>query len=298
MTAKHPQRRVGSELILVEKSDEGTERPAILLFPGLGSTSRIWQSVVAAGLRDYDIVHCPSVGLGSAARRDLQRLKDLGAAVAEQISQLHYRDFLAVSHSLGGLLAIEVALSLGDRVGGLVLANGGLEVVGNVLDRPLAGVIRKPRTGAALAALLVGVCLPGGQVAARWIGRSRVASRIILGPYADAIVTNDVDARSVMLETIGHPQLLRNLVANRHYWQRAMRLAPMIRQPVVVLAGCKDPLAGPRASECFVRRFEEGACRAIPGMKHSLPLEAPEVIIRAVRIVEKREELICGNACC
>ncbi len=95
----------------------------VLLIHGIGSTRAFWDPIVPL-LRDHDCVAIDVPGFGDAPAIDTALDGPVTVArLAAAIDDESRGPVVVIGHSLGGMIAQELALLAGDRVRGLVLCN-------------------------------------------------------------------------------------------------------------------------------------------------------------------------------
>jgi pimeloyl-ACP methyl ester carboxylesterase len=251
----------------------GGDGPPIVLLHGLAASGSTWAEVVSSLLssgRRVASLDLPGHG-GSARPPRGASLDWFAGAVAEAIRELGAAPALVAGHSLGG----DVALRLAVRHAGVVR--------GLVLIAPSSGRMR--RRTRALAGLTT-VRVP--DVAAR-LG-SRLAERAWFrqAVYRPFLVT---DVRSASARA------LRGLVASvaEHRDPRAALRAVMRESapvtesscPTLVLWGARDRVLPPGDGLELARALDV-PLRVVAGCGHLLPIERPEAVLDALAWLEAR----------
>ncbi len=99
----------------------GSGAPAVLIH-GLGGSGRWWDRVVPALSRDHTVHVIDLVGFGASAGQRFT-LERAAHQIAAFMDALGIADALVVGHSMGGLIAAELAADRPDLVGQLVLVD-------------------------------------------------------------------------------------------------------------------------------------------------------------------------------
>ncbi|HEU0098063.1 MAG TPA: alpha/beta hydrolase [Allosphingosinicella sp.] len=139
----------------IHYTDDGSG-PAIVMIHGLGGQLRNFARAMVDDLaRDYRVIRVDRPGSGYSPRSDSTsaRLRVQAETIAELIRILKLESPLIVGHSLGGALALSLALNHPDVVGGLALV-APLSQVKDIKDVPevFKGlVIRRPAVRRAIA---------------------------------------------------------------------------------------------------------------------------------------------------
>ncbi|MHB8574856.1 MAG: alpha/beta fold hydrolase [Dehalococcoidia bacterium] len=126
-----PHARVGDCLLYCNERGSG---PPLLLLMGLGGSYRSWgRAFLDALARDFRVIALDHRGTGRSTRgRAPYTLAQLAGDAAGALAALHIERAHVFGLSMGGMVAQELALAHGDRVGGLVLAStncGGREAI-------------------------------------------------------------------------------------------------------------------------------------------------------------------------
>lgn len=95
------------------------ESVGFVFIQGAGLDRSIWQPVTEGLDIPYLLVDSPARQQSGKERNSLS-LKDYAACISEQIAKWKVKKFVLVAHSLGGVLAMELAEKLGDRIVGAV----------------------------------------------------------------------------------------------------------------------------------------------------------------------------------
>jgi pimeloyl-ACP methyl ester carboxylesterase len=100
------------------------EGEPLLLIPGLGVTSRMWDPIAADLAQFFSVILFDNRGIGlSEARRKPQSLRDLVSDIVELLDYLQLDRSHVLGVSLGGVIAQHVAIDHPSRVDRLVLAS-------------------------------------------------------------------------------------------------------------------------------------------------------------------------------
>lgn len=257
---------------------ETSERPPLVLIHGGGSDNAAisWYRVFTPLGREHPVwaVDLPGFG-GSIDVPPVGGPRELAACVAEVMAALDLGPAVVFGVSMGGDVALNLALDHPQRVGALVLiAPGGL--VPRLPNRRL-------QLGAwMLAALPDWILLPATRVANRFVG-----------PALRAIVTDPATLPSeVVDEFVREARHPRGGVGFGRYNQATLGPTRMrndltdsvrrITVPVLIFHGEEDPMVDPEGSRRAARNLPQGRLVMVPDCGHWAQLEAHDRFLAEV----------------
>lgn len=233
--------------------------PPLLLLHGLGSSSRDWECQVPAFAQHYQVIAPDFRGHGGSSRSGGYSVPRFAADTWALVDQLGLGPVAVVGYSMGGAVAMQMALDRPGRITRLVLSN--------TLPSFRTDTLAK-RWLLWSRLLLMG-----------WLGPRRLSEVMTRRLYprpdqaelrARVARRNAENDKNVYLETV------RALVG----WSVQDRLAGL-DLPVLVLAAEHDYFLL-RETDAFVAALPDARVVHFPGTRHGLPLEAPEAFNRAV----------------
>ncbi|MFL7813904.1 MAG: alpha/beta fold hydrolase [Anaerolineales bacterium] len=229
-------------------------RRALALIHGAGGHRLSWPS----GLRRLSgwRVYAPDLpGHGKSGGPGLQRIADYGETLAGWIHSLDLPKVFLVGHSMGGAIALWLAVQHPELVRGLVLISTGARLPVNL-------------------ALIEELSTPQGALAAvdRILGWS-------FNPGTPKPLIEGV--RKAMLET--RPSVLAGDFLACDAVDLRSELAG-ISLPTLVLVGENDKMTPLKYSEELAVEISGAELQVIRGAGHMLPLEAPERVEEALRM--------------
>lgn len=262
--------------IEIEYLVAGSDGPPVVLLHGDLDDARTWSGLLSA-LATRCRVYAPSLpGYGRSGKPKADYSPGfLARVMAAFLDSLHLSQPVLIGHSLGGLVALEIALDEPSRPSGLVLiASGGL--------------------GRAVHPALLAEAWPGvGELITWWskspFGTVQHATAFAALGFAhfDRVPPDWLNAKFRLLR---EPGLLEaSLAAKRSQmdWsgQRNVLLdrLPDVDVPALVIWGRADrmlPLAQGRAA---AMRLSRGRLVAVPDAGHFVHLEQPDAVLEALR---------------
>jgi pyruvate dehydrogenase E2 component (dihydrolipoamide acetyltransferase) len=229
------------------------EAPPALLLHGLGDSIAGWAQV-AGPLSSKLQVHLIDLpGHGLSGRPKDWRLATLADAVAVYARRL--RDPILIGHSLGGWLAIRLALSGAVRPSAIALVNPG----GALLSRDLWAPFRQLVSASDRAGV--------ARYLEHAFRRPPLLLRMFPGEVSSAM---SAEACSGILDALSEPDFLRD-----------SELA-MLNAPLRLLWGAHDRLLPAGTLDFFRRALPRAEVVVLEGSGHLPHLEAPRELARAL----------------
>lgn len=261
--------RLAASARIREKAPDGTAYlragagEAIVLVHGVGMNAAIWQPQIDRLKSRYDVIAIDMLGHGASPLPPEQAgLSDYSGQVIRLLDHLGLDRASIVGHSMGALVAQEVALAAPERIRRLVSLNA-------VFRRSpaLAEAVR------ARAADLSGHGDPAGIAAtvARWFGEP------ISPELADAAAMARSALESADQQGYARTYRLFARADNEH----AERL-PKLTMPALFMTGSEDRNSSPSMSAAMARLAPQGSCLVLDGEKHMMALASPEKVTRRI----------------
>jgi pimeloyl-ACP methyl ester carboxylesterase len=252
----------------------------LLLITGFALSAAIFEPILAPYAERFECILYDPRGAGrSATPMHPTSIPELAADAAALLDELGLESAHVYGASMGGMVALELALRFPERVRGLVLgctSPGGPQAV-----LPTLGELRA--LGAAIA------------------GSAREAGR----PWLAGALFSDAFRRE-------HPERVRELIAyfsrhrarplgaTWHWWATvyhdAVSRLDQVQSPTLVMHGGADALAPAANSRELARRIPDAELALIEGAGHAYALEAPEVSAeRFLAWYERRSPIAAGR---
>jgi flavin reductase (DIM6/NTAB) family NADH-FMN oxidoreductase RutF/pimeloyl-ACP methyl ester carboxylesterase len=231
----------------------------VLLIHGVGMNAAIWQPQIALMKDRFDLIAIDMLGHGSSPLPPGNAgLSDFADQSIRLLDHLGLASVAVVGHSMGALVAQEIALRAPLRVNSVVCLNA-------VFRRPpeLAQAVRER------AAALDGHGDPSAIAAtlARWFGDPIPAG------LADAAETARVALASV--DARGYARTYRLFAnADTAHVDRLSGLAA----PVLFMTGSEDRNSTPAMSAAMARLAPAGQCLVLSGEKHMMTIASPQKV--------------------
>lgn len=225
--------------------------PTLLLIHGTGSNAASWHYQLR-GLRAVArpvAVDLPGHGL--SARIGAPSVPAYAAAVAETMARLSPGRFFVAGHSLGGAVALELALRHPERVRGLILISTGAHF---------------PALAATPSLFLLPVAVAPGKFRNLFLGEGVSAEALALARAAVAGCPPDI--------------IQADISAAKAFDARAA--LPRLRCPALILCGTEDHITPPRYAAWLKEGLPDSRIVLVRGAGHMLPLERPDEVNAAL----------------
>jgi 3-oxoadipate enol-lactonase len=235
------------------------EGPPVVLLHGLGGSANVWHGVIA-GLQQHH--HCVAVDLrghGRSQGRGKFSVEGWAKDVQRLIAHLELPPVALIGHSMGTLIAQELARSEPELVDELVLVGG--------------------------------ISYFEPAVAAGYLQRADDVEAEGLDRFADAWLEGAVSPQTRALHP-GMVGLLRELFLRnepQHYAKSCRALAEAERvprdeigQPTLIVAGAHDRSTPLAMAEELKASIPVSRIKVLPGVGHWMPVEAPDALVGAI----------------
>lgn len=233
--------------------------PPLVMLHGLGGTHQDWEYQIPVFARHFEVIAPDFRGHGGSDRSGHYGVAQFAADTWQLLDELHVQRFNLLGYSMGGAVALQMALDRPERVERLVLSN----------------TLSSFRTDTLAKRILLWTRL----FMMGFLGPRRLAemmTRRVFPRPDQADLRERVAKRNAENDKIVYLHSIRALTE----WSVAERVGEL-KMPVLVLAAELDFV--PRAdTEAFVRALHDARLELFPGSRHGLPQEMPDDFNRAV----------------
>jgi len=229
-------------------------RPPLVLIHGAGGDHLSWPPEVRR-LPDYRVITLDLPGHGKSDGPGCQSIEDYARRVVKFLDVSGFSRAVFVGHSMGGAIALALALDCPDRVAGMVLISTGacLPIPSSVIEN-----------AANQSTLLLAI--------------ERLQEMSFGSQTSPAL--SEISFKR--LAEIRQPLLLGDLVACDRF-NIAGHLGA-IRSPALVVCGTEDKLTPIRFSETLSSQIPGAALQTVAGAGHMLILEQPGRLAKLIRV--------------
>jgi 3-oxoadipate enol-lactonase len=242
--------------------DDGSARPPVALIHGVGADGTSWDQIAAALLPDFRVLRLDLRGHGRSGHIEgALTLDDFVQDVIDVLDACTVPAAHIVGFSLGGLIAQGVALQHADRVRRLVLLSA---VAGRTPEE-------RDRVTARLAILREqGIAAITGAAQERWFTPEFIARNPdLVARRMRQLQENHAPSHAAAYTVFSTSDLGDRLHA--------------IRAPTLIATGEHDVGSNTRMARFMHAQIEGSRLTILPGLRHSILVEAPEPVTRLVR---------------
>ncbi|WP_029350225.1 alpha/beta fold hydrolase [Bosea sp. 117] len=231
----------------------------VVLIHGVGMAIEAWEPQIAALAARYDVIALDMLGHGgSSLPPEDARLSDYSDAVIALLDTLGLPAAAVVGHSMGALVALEVALSHPARVIGVAALN--------------AVFCRTPEQRAAVLARAASLAEEGSVASheaavARWFGEP-------VPPELDAAARGVAELLG-NCDPVGYARTYALFAASDEAHRDRLR---DLAVPALFMTADGDANSTPAMSEAMGRLAPRGRAEVIAGERHMMNLTAPETV--------------------
>ncbi len=241
------------------------EGPAVLLLHGIGASAGEWDFQLPSLETDHTVIRLDLRGHGLSELGAAFTIADLATDAAALLDHLDVAQAHVIGHSLGGTVALSLALDYPERVRSLTLANTFARW------RPASSVSGER----ALRRLWF---LARGDLPAL---NAFIAEGMFPGPELAALRHGAIERLNANLRPDTRRVLWRTLLAVAGFDERG-RLGRVAAPTLVVIAG-RDNTVSPTCSEELATGIPLAQRLVLANAGHGLPMETPRVFNAAWR---------------
>lgn len=234
---------------------EAGEGPRLLLVHGVGLRAEAWNAQITGLAADHEVVAPDLPGHGNSAR--LSGTADLGA-FSESLALFLDRPAVVIGHSMGAMIALDLAIRFPDRLAGV----GALNAIYRRSETARQAVRRR-------AGDLDGASAPDPEpTLQRWFGSEP-------SPQREAC---DAWLRSV--DPIGYRTAYRIFASEDGPADAALA---ELACPALFLTGGREPNSTPAMSRAMAALAPRGTVSVIGGAAHMMPMTHGDAVTRILK---------------
>lgn len=253
-----PDSRFGSTVI--DDTGGAKSGPVVVMLHGLGGTSNTFEPVMPA-LDDYRVIRPDLPGAGrSTLRPSINSIEGLAKAITDVLASLQVHRVILVAHSMGTLVAQQMALGGVIRIDGMVL---------------FGALTEPPET--ARTALLTRASVAQAE------GMAGIASQVANAALSSKTLNDNPSTYAFVRESLmrqpaaGYSSHCKILANSKAYPVEKLSV------PVHLVTGSEDVVAPPSMAEKLNSEIPHSNLELLPEIGHWPTLEAPKECQQALR---------------
>lgn len=231
-----------------------------MLLHGIGGRAALWAPSVAA-LAPRQVLTLDMPGYDGASRA-LDSFAELADAAVALLDAQGVTEADVVGHSLGGMIALEMALRHPARVRRLVI------------------IASSPAFGSRDPAFRESFLAARQKPLDEGLGMAGVAAALVPGMLGPAAHPAAARAAMTAMASVDEAAYRTTLATLTNFDRRAD--LPRVTHPALLIAGEADQTAPPRGMARMAEAMPDARPLVIPGVGHLLPLEAPDAFHAAL----------------
>jgi len=253
--------------------EAGSGTSTCVLIHGLAGSWDYWRHTIPVLSETRRVIAVDLPGFGRSEDLDAHGVDHQLPALLAFLDAIGTARCDVVGHSMGSLVACELAARYPERVDRLVLSGGPTTSVVELLTSPLRTLSTKPKVATFLMeAISAGVRPPG--FLRRLILTTSWARWIAFRAYVPDPAALSVEDLSGVLVGAGAPAVLPTLRQGFGYDPRPALAA--VRKPTIIINGDLDTICPPADAHAFAASNNAvQAVHLIPGVGHWAMIEAP-----------------------
>lgn len=258
---------------------------ATILIHGAAGSWTTWTPLLRAAeraghpLANIVVIDLPGWGESAAPTRDIS-VSQLSEAVCEIAVALGYARWSVVGHSMGGLLALDVAARTPAHTDGVVLISPSGPALLSAIRHPVRGGIGLPAfAGMLLAMRLLTLMGATGRAVVRAIGRAG-----LLGAFSSPLFADPERVHHTVIDALAEEVRPRAFVdAARAAAVYDESIWMLITCPVRALRGAGDVFVSESDQAGFAGLIADFHQSTVRGAGHFAAVEQPEAVLDVLR---------------
>ncbi|WP_040509406.1 alpha/beta fold hydrolase [Gordonia soli] len=246
----------------------------VVLLHGLAASWDYWHRTIPALAETHRVIAVDLPGFGRSEKRSARGLDDLRHVVPALFDAVGVDRCDLIGHSMGTLVACEIAARHPDRIDRVVLSGGPITSVIDLFNNPIRTLSSNPRVATFLIEAATAGLRPPASVRRLILGR-RWARWLATRPYVPhPAKLADEDVAGILVG-VGAPGVFSTLREGFGYDLRPALAG--VDRPIIVVNGERDLICPPADARAFAADNDAvEAVHIIPDVGHWAMLEAPD----------------------
>ena len=259
--------------------------PPLLLLHGTGASTHSWAGLMPLLASDFTIVapDLPGQGFTQAPPREFLSLPGMSRAIAGLLRELDIRPDVAVGHSAGAAVAIQMTLSRLIAPRTIISLNGALLPLGG-----LAGQFFAP-----LAKLLTITPFVSDLFSRR--ARDPQAIERMIGQTGSTLDARGIELYRRLASNPAHVAAALGMMANWDLRVFATSL-PRLKVPLTLVVGSRDRTIPPSQAERVSELLPQSTIVTMPGLGHLAHEEQPQQCADIIRTAAREAGIVPAGA--
>jgi len=275
---EHTTKVAGRSLHYVELGQGGT--PCIFLH-GIGNSWRFWLETLPQLSERRRVLAVDMPGFGESQMPDGPLTAPAVARTIQQLcEQLGMARVAVCGHSMGGMVALQLAAAHPERVDKLILVGAALISVTDLYRRPF-GPLGQPRLAVTYASAVLAAALPTPSWILNALAGNKLARNVILRSYLPHPSALSTPLLRQALLGLGRPGVLAAVLNRERFDLRGV--ARQAKVPVLVVNGERDRFSPVGDVELLAEDIQEAEVVILGDTGHWPMLERPQVFNQVLK---------------
>lgn len=239
--------------------------PAALLIQGVGAVGKAWTPQIDGLSQDFSLISYDNRGIGhSTIRSDQLTIEAMAQDAIAIMDSLGIERFHLAGHSMGGIIAQQVALTAPTRIKSLSLLcafHRGAQAARLSWDVFVTGMRTRIGTRAMRRKAFIELIMPAAVL--------RSADMVQLNAQLESLFQRDLADQP--------PIVMKQLRATAKY-DASKRLAKLGRIPTLVMSGAEDRIALPEFGRALSQAIPGSRFVLVPEAGHAVPIHTPKIV--------------------
>ena len=260
-------------------SDFNTEKPNLILIHGFGNSLGTWNNLAPEIIESYNVYAIDMIGFGLSEKPIHYKYTNINQASIIQsfVEELNMESFIVGGHSLGGAVAMHVAMN-NQKTKGLILFNPGII-----------------NTGVPEFSKYLNLIFPMSRVSAKQFADRDFRETFLKRSYHDPSIVTDKVMDRVMLgsQTEDYISGMSSMLS-KSYDANEAELMNKVKLPTLIVFGIEDRNKSMAEAMQLKNGFSNSRLEIIQNAGHYVHEESPgsvsQIMIKSVKFLTSKDE--------